>query len=226
MYDQEQPTHSQDTKETLLSVRYLREKNNHIGNLLSKKNGLFNKMKFMLDCGFNLLVYGVGSKLDLMNLFVQLQIQGQANVLIFNAYHQGCNMKRIIDDIVSWVLREVYKNQCHDRKVNFPKNVNMHEQVLNIKRALTKNKSLKPTDEMIDQNENYTDFSYVPNTNEDYLYIVIHSMDAGSLKTEDVQTCLAELASIEQIQLIVTVDNIHSTRMWNDTHLDKFNWYS
>lgn len=74
MYDQEQPSHSQDTKETLLSVRNMTQKNNYISNLLHKKVGLFNKMKFMLDCGFNLLVYGVGSKLDLINLFVQQQL--------------------------------------------------------------------------------------------------------------------------------------------------------
>lgn len=29
----------------------------------------FPKMKYMLDCGFNLLVYGVGSKVDILNLF-------------------------------------------------------------------------------------------------------------------------------------------------------------
>ena len=30
----------------------------------------FDKMKYMLDCGFNLLVYGVGSRYALLNKFV------------------------------------------------------------------------------------------------------------------------------------------------------------
>jgi hypothetical protein len=40
-----------------------------------KEKALFNKMKYMLDCGFNLLVYGVGSKYDMLNLFAQKQLQ-------------------------------------------------------------------------------------------------------------------------------------------------------
>lgn len=34
----------------------------------------FPKLKYMLDCGFNLMIYGMGSKFDLMNLFVQKQL--------------------------------------------------------------------------------------------------------------------------------------------------------
>lgn len=35
---------------------------------LKKEN--FAKMKYMLDIGFNLLIYGVGSKRDITNLFI------------------------------------------------------------------------------------------------------------------------------------------------------------
>lgn len=99
---------------------------------------MFNRLKYMLDCGFNLMLYGVGSKLDLVNLFVQKNLQSQSSVLIFNGFHSGCNMKRIVDDIVSYLLKEVYKGLITDRKQLFPKNVTMHEQIMNIKREFRK----------------------------------------------------------------------------------------
>ena len=46
-------------------------------------------MKYMLDIGFNLLIYGVGSKRDITNLFVQDKLIKGANprrVLMFNGY--------------------------------------------------------------------------------------------------------------------------------------------
>jgi hypothetical protein len=50
-------------------------------------------------------------------------------------------------------------------------------------------------------------------------------MDIGPLKSDESQDLLAELATIPQISLIVSVDHIAVTRLWNDSQLDKFNFY-
>ena len=63
----------------------------------------------MLDCGFNLLVYGAGSKFDLMNLFIQKQLANYY-ILVFNAFNPVCNMKKIIDGIINWLIRVKYLN--------------------------------------------------------------------------------------------------------------------
>ena len=57
------------------------------------------------------------------------------------------------------------------------------------------------------------------------IYIVINSMDIGPLKSDDSQDLLAELATIPQISLIISVDHIAVSRLWNDSQLDKFNFY-
>ena len=62
--------------------------------------------------------------------------------------------------------------------------------------------------------------------NEYDLTIVIHSMDIGVLKQDESQDLLSELAAIPQISLIITVDHIAITRLWNDSQLDRFNFYS
>ena len=66
-------------------------------------------MKYMLDCGFNLLIFGVGSKVDILNYFVQKQLIMQCcDVIIFNGFHSGCNMKKVVDEITGWFLKIVY----------------------------------------------------------------------------------------------------------------------
>lgn len=49
-----------------VTIKNLPQKATHIFKLKRKK---FDKMKFRLDCGFSLLVYGIGSKIDFINLF-------------------------------------------------------------------------------------------------------------------------------------------------------------
>ena len=47
-------------------VKNLEVKSRHVQRLTKQ---FYGKMKFVLDCGFNLLLFGVGSKIDFINLF-------------------------------------------------------------------------------------------------------------------------------------------------------------
>ena len=51
-------------------------------------------------------------------------------------------------------------------------------------------------------------------------------MDAGALKNEEWQKYVSELASVRNISLIVTVDNLKAGLLWNESMLDKYNFYS
>ena len=61
----------------------------------------FDKMKYMLDCGFNLLVYGYGSKRELINFFHQRQLDDMETI-IFNGYHSALTIRTIIEKITFW----------------------------------------------------------------------------------------------------------------------------
>ena len=65
----------------------------------------------MLDCGFNLLIYGYGSKRDAINLFHQRFLVDQETI-IFNGYSQTCGVKIIVEKICSWFLKYVYHDQA------------------------------------------------------------------------------------------------------------------
>jgi len=49
-------------------------------------------------------------------------------------------------------------------------------------------------------------------------------MDSGSLKNEEHQSYLSELATVKGISLIVTIDHIKSGMMWSEQMLDRFNF--
>jgi len=53
------------------------------------------KMKFTFDTGFNLLVYGVGSKRKLLNDFVAQYFKTKYTTIIVNGFHNGTTFKDI-----------------------------------------------------------------------------------------------------------------------------------
>jgi hypothetical protein len=62
----------------------------------------------MLDCGFNILVYGVGSKIDFLNLFCQKYIIQNDYLFIFNGYHNSCSVKSIVKKLQEFIEKEVF----------------------------------------------------------------------------------------------------------------------
>ncbi len=154
-------------------------------------------MKYFLDCGFNLLIYGIGSKRSLINNFI-ISYLGNDPVLIINGYHSGTTIKSITNQMMKFVQKYMIHQKCGS---------NVHDQIDTIKSAFTQ---YKPKD-----------ISYFQR-----YYIVIHSMEMGQLKNEEWQRYLSELASTKGISMIVTVDHTKAPVLWSDSLLDKFNFYS
>lgn len=49
-------------------------------------------------------------------------------------------------------------------------------------------------------------------------------MDAGQLKYEEFQNQLSQIAAIDNVNIIVTVDHIKSGMLWSEQMLDRFNF--
>lgn len=52
--------------------KHLQKKNIHLSKLKSPEQ--FQEMKYFLDCGFNILIYGIGSKRTYINSFINSQL--------------------------------------------------------------------------------------------------------------------------------------------------------
>ncbi|KAJ2760066.1 Origin recognition complex subunit 2 [Coemansia sp. BCRC 34490] len=63
----------------------------------------FRQWRFELDCGFNLVFYGYGSKRRLLNSFAT-QMAADAPVVIVNGYFPALNLKQSLEKIVTQVI--------------------------------------------------------------------------------------------------------------------------
>lgn len=70
-YGAEANINSSDTRLDV-HVKHQFLKNKNIELLIKTKYG---EMKYMLDCGFNILLYGIGTKFEFLNLFCQKHLQ-------------------------------------------------------------------------------------------------------------------------------------------------------
>lgn len=62
----------------------------------------YSEMKYFLDCGFNLLVFGVGSKRTILNSFAQ-QYLIHDPVYIINGFHTATNIKSVLTPLYKYV---------------------------------------------------------------------------------------------------------------------------
>ena len=67
--------------------------------LLQKLPVFFSDMKHYLNCGQNILLYGVGSKRKFLNLFA-MKIKFDEPTLVINGYHSGAAPKTLTNSIL------------------------------------------------------------------------------------------------------------------------------
>ena len=83
-----------------MTKKHAQEKQQHSFQLNSQRN--FQQMKYFLDCGFNLLIYGNGSKRNLINNFITTYIDSDP-CLIINGFHSATTIKSLTTPLAKFV---------------------------------------------------------------------------------------------------------------------------
>ena len=150
----------------------------------------------------NLLIYGVGSKMHIIQYFLKKMVYEYNYSVLIRGYHSGLMPKTILLHIEKFIKDVVLrKPNLHQKWGSTGQLVEFIKRVLNDK-DLLKNRE-PPVDPLI---------------------IVIHSMDVGVLKGQEWQEMLGELSTCELIRFVVSVDNIKSGVLFTDQLLDQFNF--
>ena len=116
--------------------------------------------------------------------------------LIVNGYHSATTMKTILRELTMFIVNKVVYNTK-------AKLMTYQDQFEYVKRTLNN----------IDDSHGFK-----------HLYLVIHSMDMGALKSAEWQAQLAELATCKALKLIVSLDHIKAGVMFTDHQMDNFNF--
>lgn len=175
---------------------------------------LFHQWCFELSQGYNLNFFGVGSKSNMIMEFIEEYfldwysdtVQDDTNlpgVMIINGYNPSTKLKSVIHDIVSVVVSDEDKAKANFR---MPKHVSevfpflMSYLKKNISHS-KKNNIIKPR-----------------------LVLVIHNIDGDSFRDERSQNFLSQLASLPNVWLLVSTDNINLGLLWDLYRFKNFNF--
>ncbi|KAJ1911786.1 Origin recognition complex subunit 2 [Mycoemilia scoparia] len=169
--------------------------------LLDVQQNQFFQWYFEIQCGYNLVFYGYGSKRNLLNKF-STQVLTDAPVIIVNGYFPSLNLRTILSKISNEIISDAYESDENT----------------------TISAGGKTLGSITEQATNIASYFSQPNRSLDKIYIVVHNIDGASLRKDVSQLTLAILASSPGIHLIASVDHINAPLMWDASLLSKFQW--
>lgn len=154
-------------------------------------------MLFYLECKMNLLIYGVGSKRNLLQQFLTTHVYPSFTSILVRGYHSGLMPKAILQEIAQLYMK--------NRKGAVRKFTSTGEIIEYIKRT-------------------QIEFASRDEVEQPKVVIFIHSMDIGVLKGQEWQEMLGELATCPLTRFVISVDNIKSGVLFTDQLLDQFSF--
>uniref|UniRef100_F6R4H7 Origin recognition complex subunit 2 n=1 Tax=Ciona intestinalis TaxID=7719 RepID=F6R4H7_CIOIN len=163
----------------------------------------FREWMFYLCSNFNLLLFGLGSKRQIIHSFCDSMLKNQ-NKLILNGFFPGLTIK---SSILVWA-----KIVCNIMKCTV-----IHG---NIKKYM-ETTAAHSQDEMLNT---ITKHYNSDDEKSDHLFLIIHNIDGAPLRTSNSQGALCKLADIKRIHIIASIDHINAPLAWDQSKLTRFRW--
>ncbi|QEL61606.1 hypothetical protein CJJ09_003754 [Candidozyma auris] len=187
---------------------------NELEALRSLHKNLYHQYCFELSQGYNLNFYGIGSKsefvLDFVNNYlldwyeqVLQEDDEYPVVMVANGYNPATKLKPVIYDIASAIITPEVRKQ---KNIKMPKHMSeafpflvtyMKKQVVRHQ----ENGLVKPR-----------------------LILVVHNIDGEAFRDERSQNILSQLASLPDVWLITSVDNVNASLLWDLYRFKNFNF--
>ncbi|OWB75211.1 hypothetical protein B5S31_g5077 [[Candida] boidinii] len=207
-------------------------RNNRLFNLiaLSERKSLINYYKnqytqwlFELTQNFNLLFYGIGSKRKFLIDFIQNYVftfknLKKINTIVVNGYNPDTNPKNVFKIIWKYLIgnRPAMPSQPHEMISLLKKKLQQKKKIkINNKKTSNKKKNLNNNNDT-DEFENSNRFD-IPE-----LIILFHNIDGQSFRNSRIQSILSQIASLNEVWLISSIDNVNTPLLWNVSTLSDF----
>lgn len=166
--------------------------------LFSLHKYLYNQWCFELSQNYNLMFYGVGSKLNVINDFVENYVGSwwdaifggaPPKALVVNGYNPNVDFKAIALQIASVLLP--------GEESRFPKHVS--ETVPYLVDQMERNREQLPSERIL----------------KPQLLLVVHNLDGEAFRTDKIQGLFAQLMSIPEIWVLSSIDHINAPLLWD-----------
>ncbi|XP_062101009.1 origin of replication complex subunit 2 [Humulus lupulus] len=166
---------------------------------------LYQRWVFKLRCGFNLLMYGFGSKKALIEDFASTALT-EHSVFVINGYLQSINIKQVLI-----ALAEVMWDQLKAKRKNSSGNLSRGAQ------QPFNSRSIDDLLEFLDEPQ--------MEEKESFICIIVHNIDGPGLRDSETQQILARLASCSSIRIVSSIDHVNTPLLWDKKMVHtQFNW--
>mmetsp|Transcript_9766 Transcript_9766/g.19143 ORF Transcript_9766/g.19143 Transcript_9766/m.19143 type:complete len:376 (+) Transcript_9766:2001-3128(+) len=157
----------------------------------------FSKWIKYLEYGFNVLLYGVGSKIELLNSFFDWLNEYPTNRVKVFAFHPSFSVRKLLAKVQELVAK--------DTNTPVKQNASLTDMLT---------ETLLSLDNCLEEHPHYS------------ITILLNSLDAQNFKTEDAQAKISKLVAHRAVRLVATADNVNLARLWSLSILDQFNFVS
>ncbi|CAH9111214.1 unnamed protein product [Cuscuta epithymum] len=181
---------------------------NEIKDLFATYKLLYSEWKFVLRCGFGLLMHGFGSKKALIDDFASTTLT-EYSVVVVNGYLPSINLKQVVI-----ALAELLWDQLKALQKISSGSKSKNQQPFNT----------RSVDNLIEfLNEPPLDTN---DKDECLVCVVVHNIDGPGLREPDNQQLLARVASCSHVRIVASIDNINAPLLWDKKMVHtQFNWY-
>ncbi|CAL4912954.1 unnamed protein product [Urochloa decumbens] len=162
---------------------------------------------FELRCGFGLLMYGFGSKKQLLEDFVSTTLT-DFTVIVINGYLPSINLKQVIATIA-----EMFWDQTKSKRKQQP----------GTRSQLSQPFPSQSFDDIISFLKRQTSDDV-----DDQVCLLIHNIDGPALRDAESQQCLAQVACCPQVRVVASTDHVNAPLLWDKKMVHtqyKWSWY-
>lgn len=162
---------------------------------------LYHQWAFEVSQGYSLLVYGVGSKVNILSDFLDYLLdwmytiyEEEPVVFVINGYNPGTKLKVVISDIIT-AVEDQHRAPKYVSEA-FPYLMKI------LRRKVVKRKGhVVPT-----------------------LVMIVHNIDGPAFRDERSQNYLSQLAALPNVTLLTSTDNINCSLLWDLHRFKNFNF--
>ncbi|RPB05728.1 ORC2-domain-containing protein [Choiromyces venosus 120613-1] len=164
----------------------------------------FPQWEFELKQGFNLLLYGYGSKRNLLMQFAKRIYRSPRSLVVINGYVPTLTIK----DVLTTVAKAIIGPEHTIRLGSNPNDI--------LDTILSILDTPRPTHDEVDEKEEYTPVNHIT--------LLLHNIDGEALRTTRAQVLLSRLSSHPKISLVASIDHIRAPLLWDAARVSQFNF--
>jgi origin recognition complex subunit 2 len=171
-------------------------------NKILRKDKL-SKYAFWMAAGHSLLFYGFGSKIAVLDALAQKLADDaeldETAVFVMHGYNPSLSLRTALSEMATAV---VPKTALYAKR-------HLLDYVRAIRDALTTERQTQRRSAFLSTGR---------------VFLVVHNIDGVSLRSSDAQNVLSELAAIEGVSVIASIDHVNAPILWDGTMYARFRW--